>query len=190
MSRWMLIAVVANAVACDECDEGASRCDGRRRLFCVMPAQSSGAPSSAHWEEEDCGRPDLCITDPEVGAFCAIRSEPETSCPDDPERIVACAGADRLTCEAGYPIGLRQCLACEEDGSVCRGGYGDPCVSSDDCVAGLGCLTTRNRPTSVCTLTCVCRDFAYCDACRLAGDEDVYATQAPMCDEGVCVPPS
>ena len=189
--RWLAVflLLLLASLGCDECEEGASHCDGPRRLFCVSPSQSSGAPSRAHWEEEDCGRADLCIDDQAVGAFCAIRPEVDAVCLDlVPPLAVACSGDDRLTCRAGYPIGRDRCLSCDDAGATCSGGYGAACASSDECAEGLTCSRSRDRPTAFCSMPCSCVDFAYCEDCRYTGAEEVSSAVAPMCVEGVCLP--
>src|SRR5262249_40457790 len=102
--RCMLVLFAAILLSsCDQCATGESKCDGSRAMNCEHFSPSGGQASGNQWESRECGRADLCVQDPQAGAFCVLSSQRLPDCPAGVMQAT-CIGNDLVSCTSGYPV--------------------------------------------------------------------------------------
>lgn len=128
--------------ACGEkCDPAADLpyCDGAAVVSCPEPGVDQ-LVGTDRWKRHDCLSSQVCV-EPEAGiALCVAEAEPSPLCAGEPSS--ACESSTSLVyCSRGYVTGRAECLACVAATGYadCQGGFGAPCASAADCVAGREC---------------------------------------------------
>jgi hypothetical protein len=91
----------------DQCEEGASHCDGKRAFFCARAEDGNGGHTV--WVSDDCAD-GFCQKHDEY-AFCALEETPEPKCKFDAvqTRSSHCEGKFKVDCVAGYAIQRADC---------------------------------------------------------------------------------